>query len=204
MSRAQIKRGIVFTALYILSRLRSRTRPERPRLRWHLKPDACYVLTLVIFQLAQKHLEDKPYNALSWLKVHRNSLELAGVFRPAVAPSGRQLFWIELEVLCYLDFNLDITFLSPDFCDFRRQLTTRPETLAILMVSLPADPPQSSLPQGPCPFLMPLPSISISSRETLRPGTPRYFIRPSSDRLSSSMSRASTQDTYARPAASRW
>ncbi|EIM82497.1 uncharacterized protein STEHIDRAFT_114398 [Stereum hirsutum FP-91666 SS1] len=145
MVRSGMGRAAVFAALYLLWRLRN-----LPRFEWQSDPDAAYLFTAVVFMLAEKQREDNPYENCSWLVMFNNFLEKVGLFRPEAAHTAVELTCIEVELLQYLDYNLDVMFALPIFQEFKRALKS--DTLSLLKVSFPEDLPASSLPDLPCPF----------------------------------------------------
>lgn len=191
--RARLDRGVIFTTLYILARLKRR--PRSSYLPWHFDPDASYLFILVIFRLARTHIEDVSYRIRSWITAFGEALNR----HSSTLPSAQQVSSIEIEVLQYLDLNMDITFALPDFEHFKRYLSARPYILKILQVDLP----------DKLPLMSPPPKISpsfVHQRPRRQPGQadPSVYPPVHSGQQLVHGSRVSAPNLSARPTPSQW
>lgn len=147
---ANIGRGVILAALYLLWRLR-----RLPRSDWHSDHEAYYVLTMTIFILAEKHREDVTLPNSAWIVLLNDWLDKHGLFEPDSVHIAAEFTFVELELLRHLDYNLDIMFQLPDFQAFKEVLQAK--MLADLKIPLPADTPPSSFISAANPFPTPAP-----------------------------------------------
>lgn len=185
-----LDRGVMFTTLYILARLKNRERSLF--LPWHFAPDASFLLTLVVFKLALTSMEDARFLVKVWIQALGQAIG-----RPSDAlPSPRQVIGIEAEVFQYLDQNVDVTFALPDFVRFKQYLSKRTDILTTLKVDLPDE----------LPLMLPLPKISPSYWRPRKPKPPAASPShpPAHPAQPVDGPQSSAPTTFARHAASQW
>lgn len=185
-----LDRGVMFTTLYILARLKNRERSLF--LPWHFTPDASFLLTLVVLKLALTSIEDAKFLVKVWIQALGKAID-----RPSDAlPSTRQVIDIEAEVFQYLDHNIDVTFALPDFVRFKQYLSTRPDILTTLKVELPNE----------LPLMLPLPKISPSYWRPRKPKPPATSPShpPANPVQPLDESQPSASNSFARYAPSQW
>lgn len=157
--RSGCGRTVVLAVLYLVWHLK-----KLPPSDWQWDREAAYLFVVVVFMLAEKQREDNPFENSSWLVMFNDFLEKVGLFRSEAAHTAPELTCIEVELLQYLDYNLDVMFALPTFREFTS--TLREDILSILKVSFPKELPPSSLPDLPCPFAAPPPRRNPPANRT--------------------------------------